>query len=94
MSHNTYWHRHDRGFANICDIVRCVSREEAHLIQDAGFGRISRKELQHHISWINAENDAWGSSRAVGRIHFEDVINSEEYQVSTWLANEGEREYA
>lgn len=64
----TYWHRHPRGFANECDIVRAEGRDDANRLEEHGYDRLTRTKLAEHVRWINDENDAWGSNRAFGRI--------------------------
>lgn len=76
---NTYYHLHDRGFANECSIIRCESDAERESAEAEGYERITRADLARHISYINAENAAWGSNRAFGRIRLVDVATSPEY---------------
>lgn len=75
----TYHHLHPRNFANECSIVRCESDAERESAEAEGYERISRRNLAHHIAWLNGENDSWGSGRAFGRIRLLDVVESPEY---------------
>ena len=77
---STYWHRHPRGFANECSIVRCETPEEKKYSAAFGYARINRKDLRSHVAWINAENESWGSSRAFGKISFESILKGDEYR--------------
>lgn len=76
---NTYHHLHGRGFANECSIVRCETDAERESAEPEGYERITRAVLAGHIAHINAENDAWGSNRAFGRIRLATVVESPEY---------------
>ena len=65
---NTYYHRHQRGFWNECDIIRCEDAEDQALAESRGFERITRAELERHIRDINTR-DA-GGNWAPGRTGF------------------------
>lgn len=70
---STYYHRHPRGFANECEMVRCVTPAEVAEAEAAGFERLTRDAALAEIRWVNAENDAWGSNRAFGRASFAEI---------------------
>lgn len=74
MARNTYHHLHPRGFVNECHIVRCESDQERTAAAQAGFERITRKDLARHVAHINDENAAWGSNRAFGAIHMAELL--------------------
>lgn len=65
-----YYHKHPRNFANECDIVRTVTPAEHAKAEEQGYQRLNREEARRHIAWMNAENDAWGSGRAIGPYNF------------------------
>lgn len=46
---STYWHKHPRGFANECDLVRADTPEEAAWLEAHGFERIARRNLARHL---------------------------------------------
>lgn len=75
----TYWHRHPRGFANECDLVRSETPDQADTLIREGYDRLTRVELAEHVRWLNDENDAWGSNRAFGRISLKAVTSAAEY---------------
>lgn len=66
----TYWHKHSRGFANDCALYRADTTDQATRLDALGFTRLTREEARRHIRWLNAENAAWGSNRAVGDYSF------------------------
>ncbi len=69
----SYWHKHPRGFANECAFVRAANQTEADALEDLEYDRITRKELEEHIAWMNEENEAWGSGRAIGAYRLSDA---------------------
>ena len=75
----TYWHRHPRGFANECDLVRAETSDQADTLIREGYDCLTRVELAEHVRWLNDENDAWGSNRAFGRISLKAVTSAAEY---------------
>jgi hypothetical protein len=65
---NTYWHHHDRGFANLCTMVRAATKDEEQWLAAHGFERLTRKDAAAHARWVNGENEAWGSNSSAGSI--------------------------
>lgn len=71
----TYWHKHSRGFANECSLLRAATPEEAHYLARDGYTRLTRTQAHAHVRWLNAENASWGSGRAVGDDDFAALID-------------------
>lgn len=78
----TYWHLHPRGFANECSIYRAENELEETDLEAGGYERLTRREMERHIRWVNDENESWGSGRAFGKISIKDVVNSSEYSAA------------
>ncbi len=68
-----YLHRHPRGFANECELVKCATPAEIAEAEANGYERLTRASAIAEIRYVNAENDAWGSNRAFGRARFEEI---------------------
>jgi hypothetical protein len=73
-----YYHTHPRQFANECIYVRTVTEAERAEAERRDYERITRADLVRHIAWMNAENTAWGSGRAVGKYHLVNAWTPEE----------------
>ena len=65
----TYWHRHPRNFANECSMLKATTIEQMRDLATQGYERLSVAEARRHLAWVNAENDAWGSNRAIGKFY-------------------------
>lgn len=65
-----YYAKSPRGFANEVHFIHAGTPEECQELEDAGFERITREQLRKQVSFVNYENDCWGSNRAFGRIPF------------------------
>jgi hypothetical protein len=74
----TYWHKHAGNFANLCDIVRLDDADNSARtrseLEELGYERITRRATRAHVAWVNAENDAWGSGRAMDRIDLAAIV--------------------
>ncbi len=79
-----YLHRHPRGFANECEMVRCATPAEVAEAEAAGFERLTRASAIAEIRYVTAENDAWGSNRAFGRGRFEEIPAWADLAVGRW----------
>lgn len=88
----SYWHKHPRGFANECDIVRCDSPFHKPYLEDAGYTRITRNDLIKHIRWLNAENAAWGSNTAFSPITLDHVFHDYAYSSTLWMRHHEEEQ--
>lgn len=51
----TYWHKHPRGFANECCIIRCGPQDVPHAIAE-GWVQLGNgaPSLRRHIDYVNA----------------------------------------
>mgnify|MGYP003396336434 CR=1 FL=1 len=76
-----YYHQHPRNFANECNLVKVLvgDKDSADEAEAEGFDRLSRAEALRHISWINSENESWGSNRAIGVMRLLDVEDYESF---------------
>lgn len=54
----TYWHHHDRGFANLCVIVRATNPDQERILTRAGFERLTIAQLRPHVRWVNGETES------------------------------------
>lgn len=66
----TYWHRDNSG---VCRMYRADSADVEEYLYGSGYSRITLPALRRHIREMNAENDAWGSNRAVGPYDLKDI---------------------
>lgn len=76
----TYYHRHPRNFSNECTMLKASTPEQMRDLAERGFERLTVVQARRHLSWINAENDAWGSNRAVGVMRFADIPSVTEFE--------------
>ncbi len=90
MTPITYWHRHPRGFSNECEPLRCETPADRRRAQQDGYERLTLAELRRHVRWLNAENAAWGSNRAVGRYHVAAIQQDAAYCASQVLREAGQ----
>ncbi len=81
----TYWHKHPRNFANECEMVYATTQEQMGALEKKGFERLSVTQVRRHIRWLNAENAAWGSGRAIGDYRFDDIESCAELLSSCQL---------
>lgn len=79
-----YLHRHPRGFANECELVKCATLAEIAEAEANGYERLTRASAIAEIRYVNAENDAWGSNRAFGRARFEEIPAWADLAVGRW----------
>ena len=75
-----YFHRHPRNFANECSMLKASTKEQIEDLEAQGYERLSVAEAKRHLAWINAENSAWGSNRAVGVMRFTDVMSVTDFR--------------
>lgn len=53
----TYWHKHPRGFANECLLLRADTPEQATRLEAEGFERLTRDQARRHLRWVAIEDD-------------------------------------
>ena len=76
----TYYHRHPRQFANECSMLKASTAAQGADLRDQGYERLTVAQARRHLAWINAENDAWGSNRAIGIMRFADIPTVTEFE--------------
>jgi len=72
-------HKHPRNFANECDMIRCETEADAEAAEEDDYERLTNTEARKHISWLNGENDAWGSNRAFGGLSLQAILTDPRY---------------
>ena len=66
----TYDHKHDRGCANLCEIVRAETPAQRAELESYGYERLTVAELRKHVRWVNGETEAmsYGTTHSIGAI--------------------------
>ena len=82
----TYHKRHPRGFANEVQFARAETPAEQAALAEAGYTRITVRELRAFVGWLNGENAAWGSGRAIGNYSAAEIMRDPWYAASSVLA--------